>query len=365
MKLSTKIKTNTHRLLLLTACSGLVLTQSGCSYFFADDGLFPDRSNDYLKAQETKPIKVPSDLNANDIDDLYVIPPITESDDLGEVFQTPRPAALAANGSDNAVRIQTLNGESWAVVDLQPGQLWPRLREFLMTNGINPEYANGVTGVIETPWLLRTEDAATREKFRFTVVQGVQRSSSEVRVLEWQADADSALGRQDWPKVSSNKEREDWMLRKFADYVANSGVTDSVSLLAQGIDTKGRIKLYRGDDPHIVVDLAFYRAWASTQKALVKSDFEIIDRNRQTGELFVKYKPDIKSAEQSNNFFGGLFDGDDDVKGPVVYRVTVIDSSEREGWIEIRIKVHSVQKQDNLSKEKLENLLIEIKGQLS
>ncbi|WP_162844047.1 outer membrane protein assembly factor BamC [Sinobacterium caligoides] len=355
-----------RRLALFTACTTIVLTQSGCSYFFGKDGVFPDRSNDYLKSQETARITLPQGVHEDAIEDAYVIPPIADSDDLGKVFETPRPAPLASGVDEDMVRIQSLKGDSWAIIELQPGQVWPRLREFLMSNGITPEFSDGVAGILETPWLLRSEDAAKREKFRFTVLQGVQRESSEVRVLQWESDRDSALSRADWPTTSTVAERENWMLHEFSTFVANTSAADSVSLLAQGIDTKGRLKLYRGEDSHILVDLDRNRAWASTAKALKKAQFNIIDLNRDSGEFFARYQP-AELEEDKPGFFARMFGASDEeleAEKGALYRITVSNSTERKGWSEVRLAIED-SKGEEITAEQLENLLIEIKGQLS
>lgn len=353
-----------RRLLAATTVATLVITQSGCSFFFGDDGLYPDKSSEYLKSEETGRITVPAEMSKSAIDDTYVIPKIAESDDLGKVVETPRPAPLATGANDDMVRIQSLRGEHWVIIELQPGQVWPRLRDFLIKNNIYPEYADGVAGILETPWLLRTEEADLREKFRYTVVQGVQRGSSEVRVLQWQSPRESVVSRADWPSSSSDSEREQWMLREFAGYVASDQGAESVSLLAQGIDTKGRIKLYRGEDARILVDLNQNRAWASTQKALTKASFKITDVNQSSGNIFARYV-EVIDEDDKPGFFGQLFgaSSDDEIEGDSVYRINVVASKERIGWSEIRVDVESGA--EVLTPLQLENLLIEIRGHLS
>ncbi|CAH0990482.1 Outer membrane protein assembly factor BamC [Sinobacterium norvegicum] len=354
----------TRRLFGLVVVTGLIATQSGCSFFFGDDGLYPDKSSDYLKSEETSRINISSEMSQAAIDDAYVIPEIAESDDLGRVVETPRPAPLATGANDDMVRIQSLKGEHWVIIELQPGQVWPRLRDFLIRNSIYPEYADGVAGILETPWLLQSEETDNREKFRFTVVQGVQRGSSEVRVLQWQSPRDSVVSRSDWPSASNDTEREQWMLREFAGYVASDQGAESVSLLAQGIDTKGRIKLYRGDDARILVDLDQYRAWASTQKALTKASFKITDINQSSGNIFARYV-EVVDEDDKPGFFARLFgaSSEDELESDTVYRINVMPSKERKGWSEVRIAVESGS--NILTEQQLENLLIDIRGHLS
>ena len=62
---------------LLCQCA-LVLSTSGCGYMFGDQGVFRDRSEDYKKAPQTAPVKVPEGMESAPLRDLYVIPPVAD-----------------------------------------------------------------------------------------------------------------------------------------------------------------------------------------------------------------------------------------------------------------------------------------------
>ena len=116
------------RLGLLLAIS---LPLSGCSWLFGEDGLFPDNAGRYQTAPELAPIDVPPHLSTNAIQPDYPVPPVAESAQLATQFETPRPTPLTANNQADAVRIQSLSGERWALANVAPGQLWPQVRGFL------------------------------------------------------------------------------------------------------------------------------------------------------------------------------------------------------------------------------------------
>ena len=101
---------------------------SGCGWLLGDEGLFPDRSQDYKKAPEYAPMAVPEEADARELQEIYVIPEVRDSFVLEGDFEVPRPTPLVAGAGDDVVRIQRLGDESWALVSVAPGQLWPQVR---------------------------------------------------------------------------------------------------------------------------------------------------------------------------------------------------------------------------------------------
>ena len=81
------------------------------------------------------------------------------------------------------MRIQSLSGERWALVNVAPGQLWPQVRTFLTTSGIGVSAVDAEAGLIDTQWF-KLEDQELAVRFRFRVDTGVQRNTSELHVLQ-------------------------------------------------------------------------------------------------------------------------------------------------------------------------------------
>ena len=97
--------------------------------------------------------------------------------------QAPRPAPLTAGSQLDAVRLQRLGNSSWAVVNVPPGQLWPQVRAFLVSSGIDVVGVDATGGLIDTGFVL-LEDRSLEARFRFRVDSGVQRNTSELHVLQ-------------------------------------------------------------------------------------------------------------------------------------------------------------------------------------
>ncbi|MFN2287215.1 MAG: outer membrane protein assembly factor BamC [Chromatocurvus sp.] len=289
---------------LSVGCLAIML--GGCGYLFGDAGYFRDRSGDYRDARATEVIQAPSD-EAPALQEMYPIPPIQNSALLSNEFEVPRPAPLASGRAEELVRIQRLGDESWALVAVAPGQLWPQVRAFLSAAGINPGRTDAGQGTIETDWLqLRDQDMQSR--FRFRIERGVQRGTSELHVLQMNRAGDTGA----WPETSDNLEHESEMLRSVAQYVANSSETAPVSMMAdQAISAGGRISVQENasGEPYIGLGLPFNRGWASLALALDAANFDIADRDRSAGRYYVRFIGD--EEEDDGGWFGWLFGGGD------------------------------------------------------
>ena len=65
-----------------------VLTLSGCSWLFGEDGLFPDNASRYQSASELPPIDVPPHLTTDAIQPDYPVPQVAASTQLATQFET-------------------------------------------------------------------------------------------------------------------------------------------------------------------------------------------------------------------------------------------------------------------------------------
>src|SRR5690606_13502416 len=129
----------TPALYALLVCVTLPL--SGCGIFFGDDGWFRNRGGDYLKADTIPPLVTDENLDRSAMGALYPIPPVTTAafDINPEAYDVPRPAPLSANLLQESVKIQRLGAQSWILMSVAPGEVWPRVRNFLNVNGLNVE----------------------------------------------------------------------------------------------------------------------------------------------------------------------------------------------------------------------------------
>lgn len=292
-----------RRLLLSLA---LALPLEGCGFLFGDDGYFRDRSGAYREAVELEVIDVPAGMDATALEESYAIPPVDSDVLLADEFEVPRPQPLAASAAEQLVRIQKLGDESWALIGVAPGQLWPQVRGFLSAAGVQVARADARLGIIESDWL-QLQDRAGSSRFRFRIDRGVQRGTSELHVLQL-----SRGGSQPWPPVSDDLEQEAEMLRSVAQYIANSAERAPISMMAdQAISGGGRITMEEDDsgEAFLALGLPFNRAWASLALALEDASFEILDRDRSAGRYYLRFLD--PEGEQERGWFAWLGGGDD------------------------------------------------------
>lgn len=346
----------TQRLIGSSLLAITLLTGSGCSWLFGDEGTFRDRGDDYRKAKIEAPLQVPDNLDAETIDDRFAIPAISDRLSLSDEFIVPRPQALESDVDRDSVRINTLGSQQWILVNGAPGQVWPRLRGFLSLNELAVKRADAINGIIETAWLQPAAEEVQQERYRLRIEQGVQRGTSEVYVLQ----ADIADGADAWPAQSSNDEREKLMTRSLAQYLADSAAAAAVSMLAQqAIDSSGKVVLEEDANamPYIKLSLPYSRAWAAVDKALRDAGFEIDDLNRSEELYYVHYLDTGEDEDNKPGFFKRLFSSksDEEKERGIAYLVKV--SKQDSNAVHITIETQSGDSLDALETKKLLVLL--------
>lgn len=357
--------------------TGAAVALTGCGWLAGDDGLFRDRQHDYRAATTGSPLEVPPGLSSEAITQEMTIPGSESGMSLSGKFEVPQPEPLSGNPADEGVRIQSLGDERWILVEAMPGEVWPRIRQFLAVSQLGVGRLDAQAGIIDTAWLQPLAEDVGRERYRFRIEQGIQRNSSEIYILQ----AGAAAG-ESWPAASTQPEREAEMVRALAQFIADHGSSGAVSMIAQrALDARGRVFLERREQqvPTLRLQLPFDRSWASLEAALPRAGFVIDDRNLSDRRLWVRYDP-ATAAEQVaredeagpaerdegglfSSLWGGLMGGDDDDEDVDAATVYVIDV-ERLDDNQVRIGL-SRQDERQLSTAQAESLLLRIKSNLS
>ena len=336
----------------------LVSALVGCGWFGGDKGYFRDRSDDYRKAETVPVLAIPEDMDGSALQDLYVIPVIAEDIRVTGSFEAPRPLPLVAGASSEVVRIQKLGDEQWVLVSFAPGQLWPQVRAYLTQVGIPLARIEASDGLMETDWT-RFEEGQSEQRYRFRIEQGVQRNTAELHVLQmYRSDGDDG-----WPETSADREQEDAMLMKLAQYVADNVDQTPVSMMAQqSISSSGRVSMQEDEagNPSIRLELPFYRAWASLDRAINDSSFDITDRNLSEKRYFMRY---VESGEDGEGgWFGWLFGRDRQARELEEhgYRLQLEEAAENA----VLITIHR-EDGEALAQEQAQAILVLIKGNIS
>ena len=284
-------------LLLVT----LTLNITACGWLFGDEGMFRDRGEDYRKARVEPQLDLPEDMQNPAMEGNYAIPPISDQSKLESEFVVPRPESLAEEAERDNVRINRLGDQQWILVNDSPGEVWPRLRGFLDLNQLALARTDAVSGLLETVWMQPSVKGSLKERYRLRIEQGVQRGTCEVYVLQ----ADLRAGKDEWPAVSTDPEREKLMTQELSQYLADRTSAASVSMLAQqAIDSSGRVSIEQPNDgdPYLKLDLPFSRAWASLNLSAKKAGFTVDDLDRSQRLLYVNYIA-ADADEDEDGFF--------------------------------------------------------------
>lgn len=352
-----------HRLNKLIISIAMISLLAGCGTMeslFGDSGYFRNRSNDYQKSAETTRIEVPEGLDSSALEDIYVIPPVGNESGLDGEFEVPRPTPLVASEVEQAVKIQKLGEERWILAALAPGELWPQLRGYLSAKGIAISRVDARQGIMETAWL-QSQNGGLKQRYRFSIDEGVQRDTSELHVIHMLQTPEAG---QAWPKVSVDTQLETDMLTDVANFIANRADMASVSMIAQqAISASGKVSLLENSDgrPYIQLRLPYYRAWASLGQALTKAGFEVQDLDRSAGQYYVSFVEQASTQdEEESGWFSWMFDDEEEAALPEDYLIIVKTIDDESVSIGI-----SSQSDVALTKAEAEKLLAIVKGNLS
>lgn len=276
----------------------LSFSLSGCGIFFGDDGVFRNRGNDYLKADNIPPLVLPEGANKEALGEMYPIPSISAADfgyDANATdFEVPRPMPLSANMLQDNVKIQRVGENSWVLVNAAPGELWPRVRNFLNANGLTVARADLKKGIIETGWLQFKSDLNSQDKYRLEIDQGVQPDTSEIHITHVSvAGANKPVQEPEWPSKSMSSEREKWLLDELAATLASDVTEGGTSMLAQTIGGNAAAKANLGmlkNEPIMNLKLDKTRAMATIAYAVKHDGFQLFDSDTSLGIFYVYYQ---------------------------------------------------------------------------
>ncbi len=260
----------------------LALSVNGCGLFFGDDGVFRDRGDDYLKAQSIESIKIPSDSKGERIGQLFVIPP---SASMGSAvpteFSVPKPSSPEKiTEKTQQIKIQKLGERRWIDIGKPPAEVWPGVRDFLLSKGMTIADQNANSGTLETGWTPAQTSGVDR--YRIQLESGLSPQSTEIGVVQMNATrADASMA---WPEHSMDADREAWLIKELAGYLA-SNTGSQASMLAQGLDNRAqRVTLLHSPEPTLQMQVDYARAWASVSGSLNSDGYRVDSANREQGD---------------------------------------------------------------------------------
>lgn len=328
--LSVSTRMDRYRLSRTLALLALATSVSACSWLGVggEDGWLRDRQGEYLRAEITQPMQIPSELDSYTIDELYYIPEEAPGDRALYIVP-PAPKPIDARVREGVV-VQRFGERAWIVIGATSGQVWPRLRDYWSTEEVALSMENAESGVLETVWL-PLADTDVRHKYQVRVEPGLHAGNSEIYVRHVSDTGESAPDEPaTFPQESDSQERENTILASISLYLADR--TDiyrasSVSMLAGSIEAQGKARVVSegAGDTRLELRLDLDRAWSQLNQAINNANIEVLDADRDALRFQVAFSGE--EDEDEPGFFGRLFGGGDDAQ-LINFDVTVTDTED-------------------------------------
>jgi outer membrane protein assembly factor BamC len=239
----------------------------------------------------------------------------------------------------------------WLVVDQAPEKLFPKIEEFWYDIGFNLDVIDPKAGIMVTNWaenrakipesgirqLLGTFlqtlwDSGERERFR-TVLERVDGDRTEIYVSHQQMVevVKGVEGSQiEWERGREDPGLNAAMLARLMVYLGEDVEQARQQMVrAQEQTLRPAVQDNVSTDGTITVDEPFDQAWRRVGFALDSGNFAVDDRDRSTGDFFVRYvDTDTGRRMDDPGFFSRLF-GRSSPPPTTQYRINLQQQGER------------------------------------
>jgi outer membrane protein assembly factor BamC len=320
----------------LIAKSGLVavvLALAACS-------VLQEGKVDYRSAGKGVSLEVPPDLTQLSRDSRYVVPGGPVSANSYQIGQSVPglPTAATALGD---VRIERAGNQRWLVINRPADQLWSPIRDFWQENGFLLASDQPNLGIMETDWaenrakipqdfirnalgkvLDSVYSTAERDKFRTRLertANGTEVYISHRGMVE--VYANQQKDQTVWQPRPTDPELEAEFLRRLMVRLGAPQVQAQAAAAVAPDKPVSRVSTLN-NQPVVVVDEGFDRAWRRVGLALDRTGFTVEDRDRSQGTYFVRYVPPNPDKKEPG-FFGRLFSRSEKAEQPLKYRINL------------------------------------------
>jgi len=304
-----------------------LIALSGCSQI--NELLGDEESVDYQSATRAEPLTIPPDLTQINQSATYRAP---EGVALFSQYQG-QGASTAMSGANPQVlpqqRGMTVMRDGnlrWLSVDRPAEVVYPQLIDFWQAQGFTIASQNPAAGLLETDWaenrkkipeswlrnILRIVDqvfdSGERERFRTRLERVGDKTEiyiSHEQMVEKSADNEVAFR---WVPGQEDPNLNAAMLARLMVFLG-SDIQEARDKIAQSVDVSAPI-VQAPDRQTTALTLAesFDRAWRRVGVAIDSAGFSVEDRDRSTGDYFIRYlDTDSGVQREQGNFFTRLF----------------------------------------------------------
>ena len=305
----------------MVACGGRTVTEE-------INDILPEQSK-YQSSTSLPALEVPPGLSSSTIKDSFKVPGASSAGSATYSEYSDKQRRPGGQLDESVLPsisdawVERKDEERWLVVRASPGQLWPRIRDFLVETGFVIELDDPSIGIMETSWaeerpnlpqgFLRRTLAklnnyaytyASRDRFRVRLERGETPGTTEIFISHRGAQEVSQAGAFVWQPRPSDPELEAEMLNRL---LVSLGVEQrqADTLMAQSRPKASRARLVRdaSGGNTLALEDDFSRAWRRTGLALDRVGFTVEDRDRSRGLFFVRYVDPLAEEKAKDESF--------------------------------------------------------------
>lgn len=338
-----------RKTVLVTSFLVAVLALQGCSSF--REMVSGDDSVNYKSVVRTDPLSIPPDLTQASNDPRYRAP-ASGSTTYSQFQQQGQAAAKGTAVSTNQAGVLPTRNDMrvmrdgelrWLVVDMPADKVFSLTADFWTESGFTLDVTDPKAGLLVTNWaenrakipesfirqalgkvLEGLWDSGTRDKFR-TRVERAGNGRTEIYISHQHME-EKQVGSQSDLSVRWYHGKEDpglnaAMLARLMVFLGED-VDGARQKLAQAQVPAEMTKVTAAaDKTSLVIAESFDRAWRRVGVALDSGGFAVDDRDRTTGDFFVRYvDTDTGEKREEPGFFSRMFGAKDPAKAPT-YRL--------------------------------------------
>lgn len=321
-----------------------VVALSGCSTW--NQLMGTEESVDYRSTVRADPLSIPPDLTQVNQDARYRAPEGTAT--FSEYAQTEQQRRSVTDADrvlpqQEGIRVMRDGDLRWLVVDQPAEEIYPRIIEFWNMQGFTIRNQDPRAGVIETDWaenrakipegwirralgaiIDQVFDSGERERFRTRLERVGGRTEIYVshQHMEETPTADGTTFK--WVFGQEDPGLNAAMLARMMVFLGTD-VDRAQQLVAEAEQNPQTPDIRTAEDgtAQLLMDEAFDRAWRRVGVAIDSAGFTVDDRDRSTGDFYVRYLDvDTGVKIEQQNFIGRLF-GQRNTAEAEQYRINV------------------------------------------
>jgi outer membrane protein assembly factor BamC len=318
------VKKSTHAAAVAALCLALAACSGGTS----------NSRIDYKEAESLSELDVPPDL---------ITPANTGVDEIPQVGAGEAGSSTAGAGGiqvlprSKGIEIKHDGTKRWLLIDQNANRLWPRLRAFWPTIGLELTVDEPKLGIMETAWAENRVDAPggafsgvfkmfknaysadTRDKYRLRLEPREDGKAelflTHYGIKEVIASRSDEIIETAWVVRPSDPELANEVMNRLVLFLGgDKAVAKAVVAKSPAASTVAPVAAPRArlEGDMLVLDEGFSRSWRLTGIALDRLGLVVEDRNRSAGVYYVDKVDLLEDAGvKSQGVFGGLFSSEE------------------------------------------------------